>query len=284
MLNLFDRAPALHTALAFLVRVGSLADMMIHELGHAVVQLPFGTPLPSIKVASLNGDAATYPHPPILLTALPKWIDAPLAWCFRLLTLLSGHSASVLLGIVLLAAGLGREFSFTPLWGSVVAFAVLAALLMSTPLYGLGLPFAVVSTVLFIVCLVVPHEDVVTLSGSHFGLLLLTGVCLLLLMCSRSLRAFLLTFGFIGFVTVSFLLSAVVPFAWALVLLGLFLISSGVAVLFLETLETYRDPSRENDFSVATDEFGGHRLLWLAVFYVGLVVILINLIPALMTP
>lgn len=283
MLNFLDRSPALRSVLTLIGRMGSLADMMVHELGHAVVQLPFGTPLPSIKVSDLSGAAETYPHPPILLTALPKWLDAPFAWVFRLLTLLSGHSASVLLGAVLLAAGLGREFTITPLWGTVIVFALLAALLMTTPLYGLGLPFAVVSTVLFIVCLTVPPHETVTFSGSHFGLFVLSGVCGLLLLCSRSLRAFLLTFGFIAFVVIVFILGAVVPFGWVLVLLGVFFISSGATILILTTVDTFRDSYLDSDFTVAASEFGGHRVVWLVVFYIGFAVILANLVNTLFT-
>lgn len=284
MLNFFDRAPALRAVLTFLGRLTVLADTLIHEIGHALVQLPFGTPLPSIKVLDLTGNAETRTSSPILLSIFPSWVAAPFVWLFRMLTLLSGYSASMLLGLLLLSAGLGREFTFHPLWSVVIASAAVAALLMSTPLFGVGLPFAVVSTITFIVCLTVESDDAVTFSGEHFGILLLCGAAVLLLLCARSVLTFLVTFGFIAVCFLLFCLSAVIPFSWVLVLVGCVFIVVGGVTLLRESVDTFLDPSRENDFSIATDEFGGHRLLWVAVFYVGFAVILFNLIPALMTP
>lgn len=282
MLNL-DRAPALHTVLTFLMRAGNLADTLVHEIGHAVVQLPFGTPLPSIKVLDLSGNAETLTHQPILLSIFPKWIAAPFVWFFRILTLMSGYSASILLGVVLIAAGLGREFTFTPLWGVVIAAAAVAALLMTTPLFGLGLPFAAVSTVTFIVCFVVDSTDTLTISGERFGISVLFGIGVLLLLCARSGLTFILTLSFLGVCVGLFFLSAVLPVGWVLGLLGVVFAVAGAVTLMRETVTTFLDAQRDNDFSIATDEFGGHRVVWLVVFYIGFAVILVNLVEALMT-
>lgn len=284
MLNFLDRAPALRAVLMFLVRVGDLADTLIHEIGHALVQLPFGTPLPSIKIHNLSGEATTYAYEPLLLSFVPRWLAPPFTLLFRILTLLSGYSASILLGVLLIAAGLGREFSFTPLWAVVIALATVAALLMSTPLPGLGLPVASTSSVLFFFCLFIGTPATVTLSGEVFGVTILFGVCVLLLLCSRSLLCLFLTITFSGACFGFYFLGAVIPFGWVLVFLGAVFVVAGLNALTRVTIKSFRDEDDLDDFVIASSEFGGHRRLWLAVFYVGFAVILFNLIPALMTP
>lgn len=284
MLNFLDRAPALRAVLTFLGRMGDLADTLIHEIGHALVQLPFGTPLPNIKVLDFSGRAETYTYEPLLLSTFPKWFAAPFTWMFRILTLLSGYSASMLLGLLLLAAGLGREFTFSPLWAIVIASAAVAALLMTTPLSGLGLPFASASSIGFLFCLFIGTPMKVTLSGTVFGATLLLSVSVLLLLCARSLLTFLLTIIFAAVCFGLWCLGAVLPFGWVLVTLGVVFIVAGGSSLVKVSIDTFRGRSYGDDFEIIASEFGGRRRLWLAVFYVGFTVILINLIPALMTP
>lgn len=109
-------------------KLSSFFDTLIHEAGHGLASLPFGAPLPSITVRS-NSSGETQSAMGYLHQFLPLGLGTLTEKLARILSLMAGYSASLLLSAFLLVLASLSQLTLSPWFLLFVAQIALATVL-----------------------------------------------------------------------------------------------------------------------------------------------------------
>lgn len=103
-------------------------DTAIHEIGHGIAGIPFGVPVPGITIQP-NTEGETRSSNGIMSQFFPKPLARMLELFARFLTLISGYSASILLGGTLIMLAFTREHYISPWFLAMVSLMLVGTLL-----------------------------------------------------------------------------------------------------------------------------------------------------------
>lgn len=237
----------------------ALLDTVIHEVGHTVATLPFGTTL-SIRI---DADGGGVTHGSLgfadnFLTSFP----------IRVINLLAGYAAPVLLGLFLVLAGFAPSVDLSGWWLFALPLFLLAALLITSHMNTVSVFVLLAGWVAVVLAFTNTRSPMgsTVITGVDLAGWVLTFIGVVVLLSIRSLFTLLITVLWFAVVGVVFLTPWNITPALVVTLGVLFLLMGVWTIIKVAGSLMDADPNSPSDFDLLQEEFGGHPVGWFILF------------------